>query len=165
MPPLLLPAPAIASIVSVWTMPSIVAKPGLRVGTRWNTLQLIRWDVFLSGKRDTRPYSRLRLALRVSVSFGGTVSFSGSWCVASRYAPPPPHVRPGRREDHTDEVVDRVVRIGLVRGLHPRRRRCHEDDPVLRPDVRGRLLEIDQLRVVDVRAELLVDREQPPVRR
>jgi hypothetical protein len=78
MPPVLLAAPAIASIVSVWTMPSIVAKPGLRVGTRWNTRQPIRCDVFLSGKRETRPYSRLRLALRVTVSVGGTMSFSGS---------------------------------------------------------------------------------------
>ena len=44
-----LAAPAIASMVSVWMVPSMVAKPGLRSGTRWKTPQLIRRESAASG--------------------------------------------------------------------------------------------------------------------
>jgi hypothetical protein len=89
-------APAMASMVSVWMMPSMVANPGLRTGTRRKTSHAIRCDVALLGKRETSPYFRLGLALRVSVSTGGTVSSSGSLCVGNRYAPPPPQVTSSR---------------------------------------------------------------------
>jgi hypothetical protein len=80
----LLNAPTMASIVSVWKIASMVAKPGLRTVMRLNTPQPSRREVFWSGNDATRSYSRLGLALRVSVSFGGTVSRSGSAWVPSR---------------------------------------------------------------------------------
>ena len=54
---------------------------------------------------------------------------------------------------------------GWSAGLDPGRRRRHRMTRSLRAEVLGRLLEVEQLRVVEVRAELLVDREQPPVGR
>ena len=73
--------------------------------------------------------------------------------------------RPGRRDDRADEVVDRVVRLGLVRRLDPgRRAACTRMTRSSGPSC-GPPLEVGQLRVVEVGAELLVDREQPPVAR
>ena len=185
-----LAAPAIASMVSVWMMPSMVAKPGLRdrhPAEHAPAHPPGRPGVGVSGRPAS--YSRLRLALRVSVSSGGTVICSGKLVGGQQVGPAAtagdqlavlagvarvvvqvagdqqPHVRPGRREDRPDEVVDRVVRLGLVGRLDPGRRRRHQDDPVAPARLLGRLLEVQQLRVVDVGPELLVDREQPPVRR
>ena len=73
-----------------------------------------------------------------------------------------PQVRAGRLDDGTHEVVDRVVRARLLDRLHPARRRRTQDHLVARVHQPGHLVEVLQLRRVDVRAELRVHREQPP---
>jgi hypothetical protein len=72
-----LAAPAMASMVSVWMMPSMVAKPGLRIGTRRNTPQLIRRR--LAARGSARP-GRTPAAAGAAGQrlLGGTVSCSGS---------------------------------------------------------------------------------------
>src|SRR5207302_3494260 len=70
--------------------------------------------------------------------------------------------RSGGLDDGTGEEVDGVVRPRVVLRLDPARGGRADDDRVARPELPGRLVEVAELRLVDVRAELRVDREQPP---
>ncbi len=67
-----------------------------------------------------------------------------------------------RREHRPDEEVRRVVRAGIPGRLDPARCRRTQDDLVARLDLRRDLVEVVELRLVDVRAELRINREQPP---
>ena len=72
------------------------------------------------------------------------------------------HLSPAGRDDLPDEEVDRVVggRVGL--GLDPAGCGHHQNHPVAGFELLRGLAEVDQLRIVEVRPERFVDREQPP---
>ena len=88
---------------------------------------------------------------------------------------PEPHLRPGGLQhpvalDLLDDVLleplQRVEGVRVARRVHPGRRRRQQDHPVARCQLlRQVLLEVGDLREVDVAAELGVDPGQPPVAR